>query len=466
MRKTLTVIGGGAVNWMRELMRDVYLLDELEGGEIRLVDPERDHVQAVAEMLGAFNRARSKDFGISVMENRREALAGADFVLTTFSPGTMVPFRNDLEIPVKYGIRLPVSMTVGIPGISAALRTIPVAQEIVEEMEDLCPGAWLLNVTNPMSVVTRTMNLAARKTRVIGMCHEFHEFDRYMGPILGLERPEGMDILSYLYRWLPEQGLDYTVAGINHFIWLTEARLNGEDVLPRIREFCQRHRSVHDFLREQGRPVEKHSHFQNSGEAKFALCRQFGYLPLAGDRHLIEFYPSLCNVRNGYGLSYNVVKTTVDSRIHQRERNLGFVRDVAAGRSEISWSRSGEEMTEIMRAILTGKPTPAIVNAPNQGQVSNLPPDVVVETLAEVSDQGIRPKMSGALPGAIGSLARLHADIQEMTVRAALDGDRRLLVEAMSLDPSSASADFDEIPKLAEELLEANRPWLPRFFPQ
>lgn len=465
MKITLIVIGGGAVNWMRELMRDVYLLDELEGGEIRLVDPEREYVQAVAEMLGAFNRARNKDFGISVMEDRREALTGADFVLTTFSPGTMAPFRNDLEIPAKYGIHLPVSMTVGIPGISAALRTIPVAQEIVADMEELCPGAWLLNVTNPMSVVTRTMNLAARKTRIIGMCHEFHAFDRYMGPMLGLERPEGMDILTYLYQWLPEQDFDYTVAGINHFIWLTEARLRGENVLPRIYEFCQHHRSVEDFQQSQGRPVKKHSYFQNSGEAKFALCRQFGYLPLAGDRHLIEFYPSLCNIRNGYGLSYNVVKTTVDSRIHQRERNLSFIHDVAAARSQISWSHSGEEITKIMRAILTGRPTPAIVNAPNCGQISNLPPDVVVETLAEVSDQGIRPKMSGTLPGAIGSLARLYTDIQEMTVRAALDGDRRLLVEAMSLDPSSASANFDEIPKLTDELLKANRQWLPRFFP-
>ena len=117
----LTVIGGGSSQWMKSLMRDVYLLDEVDSGEIRLVDPKREHVEAVARMLETFNRMRNKDYQISVTDDRRAALKGADFVMTTFSPGSMDAFYNDLEIPIKYGIRIPVSMTVGPPGISAAL---------------------------------------------------------------------------------------------------------------------------------------------------------------------------------------------------------------------------------------------------------------------------------------------------------------------------------------------------------
>ncbi|MFH5182665.1 hypothetical protein ACHHV8_08535 [Paenibacillus sp. TAB 01] len=109
----LTVIGGGSVNWMRNLMRDVYLIDELEGGEIRLVDPNLEHVQAVAGMLNRFNELRGKSYRIRVMDDRQEALSGADFVMTTFSPGAMDAFWNDLELPIQYGIRQPVSMTVG-----------------------------------------------------------------------------------------------------------------------------------------------------------------------------------------------------------------------------------------------------------------------------------------------------------------------------------------------------------------
>ena len=147
-------------DWWRQCDMDVRTdegrvsLDEIEGGEIRLVDPDKTNVEAVAQMLHKFNEIRVKDYAISVVDDRKAALKDADFVLTTFSPGSMDAFYNDLEIPVKYGIRLPVSMTVGIPGISAAIRTVPVAYEIVKEMEEVCPGAWLLNVTNPMSCVT------------------------------------------------------------------------------------------------------------------------------------------------------------------------------------------------------------------------------------------------------------------------------------------------------------------------
>ncbi|MDF2963343.1 MAG: glycoside hydrolase family 4 [Paenibacillus sp.] len=459
----LTVIGGGSVNWMRGLMRDVYLIDELEGGEIRLVDPNKEHVEAVAAMLEAFNRMRGKAYKIQVMEDRREALGGADFVMTTFSPGAMDAFWNDLELPIKYGIRQPVSMTVGPSGISASLRTAPVAYEIVKDMEELCPGAWLLNVTNPMSVVTRAMNLAAKQTNVVGLCHEFHCLPSYLGPILGLHKPSGMDILDYLYRWLPEQGFEYKVAGINHFIWLTQASLQGEDMLPVIRQYCKEHwepeRKMDDNHLQQAT-----SGFSNRGAAKFALCRQFGYLPLAGDRHLVEFSSNLCNVRNGYAMKYGVQKTTVDARRFNKVEQLKQIQDIAAGTKEGSWERSGEEMVEIIKAVINKTSTVAIVNMPNQGQIMNMPNNVIVETLAHITPEGIQPVPSGELPGAIGSLCRLHADIHELTLRAALEGSKELFVEALSLDPLSGSADFSELPRLADELLSANREWLPRFF--
>ena len=122
MSKTmvLAVIGGGSSQWMISLMKDVYLLDAVDGGEIRLVDPDRGGAEAVACMLARFNAMRGKDYRVSVCDDRAEALGGADFVMTTFSPGSMDAFEYDLEIPIRYGIRQPVSMTVGPAGISAA----------------------------------------------------------------------------------------------------------------------------------------------------------------------------------------------------------------------------------------------------------------------------------------------------------------------------------------------------------
>jgi len=459
----LAVIGGGSVNWMKDLMRDVYLIDEATGGEIHLIDPKVEQAQAVADMLHTFNKQRNKDYKITVSaNNRKKALDGADFVMTTFTPGSMDSYWNDLELPVKYGIQHPVSMTVGIPGISSALRTVPVAYEIVEEMEKLCPDAWLLNVTNPMSMVTMAMNMAAKKIRVVGMCHELMCCIReLLGHSLNLRAPEGMNPLDYQYTWLPKQGFDYTVAGINHFIWMTKAELNGVDMLPKIRTFCAENDTfVPD---DEIGDLSNLSPFLNRGEVKVLMCRQFGYLPFVGDRHLVEFYPSLCNTSNGYGMKHGVLKTTIDHRRSRILDNLAYVRRLANESETISWKKSGEEMTEIMRAIITDGETPCIVNLPNQGQIENMPKGAIVETFATVGKNGATPKMSGALPGAIGSLCRLHSDIQSMTVRAALDGDRKLLIEAMSLDPSTGPMDFADIPKLADELLKANKQWLPRF---
>ena len=452
----LTVIGGGSSQWMKSLMRDVYLLDEVDGGEIRLVDPKRENVEAVARMLEAFNRMRNKDYVISVTDDRKAALKNADFVMTTFSPGSMDAFYHDLEIPIKYGIRIPVSMTVGPPGISAALRTAPVGYEIVEDMEEVCPGAWLLNVTNPMSVVTRTMNMAAKTVRVIGLCHEFHAFPRFMHQIFGLGRPDDVDLLTYLYTWLGEQGFDYSVAGVNHYIWITRATWRGEDVLSRIRQYAIDHWDT----KSEGAPF---SATDNHDAVKLALCRTFGYLPIVGDRHLVEFWPSLCNARNGFAMKYDVIKTTVDARRHRVDKSREEIERVARGEQAIDWTPSGEEMTAIMQAILKGSRVRCILNLPNKGQITNLPEDRVVETLGHVSATGAEAEHTGDLPGAIGTLCRLHTDVHEMTVAAALSGDRDLAVQAMSLDPLSAGSDFSEIAAMTDELLLANRAWLPRF---
>ncbi len=461
-RLNLAVIGGGSVNWMRRLMRDVYLLDEVDGGSIRLVDPEREPTEAVARMLHRFNEQRSKDFAVSIPESRDEALDGADIVMTTFSPGRMDAFENDLEIPIRYGIRLPVSMTVGVSGISAALRTAPVAFELVEEMERHCPGAWLLNETNPMTVVTTAMNQAAKTVKVLGLCHGVHALPGILGPALGMGKPEGMSILDYLYSWLEEQGLDYTFAGLNHFIFLNKAVRDRTDLLPAIQSYCREH------LGEQLKPVVESdigtTAFPSSHNAGMAICAQTGLFPINGDRHTIEFWHGLCNLRNGFGTKYRTKKTTVDSRRFGKYRQLEEILRIADGTQEVSWEKSGEEVTEIMRAILTGGRMKTVVNVPNTGQIANLPKAAVVETLGFVDADGVEPVRSGELPGVVGSWCRLQLDVMDLTLRAALEGNRDLFVQALCLDPACAGADFSELPTMADELLRANRLWLPRFF--
>lgn len=461
MKIKLAVIGGGSVNWMRGLMRDVYMLDGVEGGEIRLVDPNVSHVTSVRNMLLKFNELTGKAFAVSIVEDRKEAMAGCDFVLTTFSPGAMDAFFNDLEIPVKYGVRLPVSMTCGISGISAALRTVPVAYEIVQDMEEVCPGAVLLNVTNPMTAVTKAFNLAAKTVTVYGICHEINALPRILGKILGIHKPEGMPVGTYLYSWLKEQGVEYTVAGLNHYIWLTGITVNGEDMLGKIRQFAMENETL-----DPDRDLQQATNsYQNNCQAKLALCRQFGYLPIPGDRHLIEFMSSLCNAQNGFGMKYGVLKTTVDSRRLDKVLQQQYIDRIASGEETVQWDRSGEEITAIMKSYIDKTEMITICNRPNIGQIENLPMGAIVETLVKKEKDGsITPLNAGKLPRPIHHICYLHTAINEMVVEAALAGDRKLLIEAMSLDPSTGTMDFGRVPELVDELLNANRKWLPRFF--
>ena len=391
----------------------------------------------------------------------------ADLVMATFSPGRMEAFHNDLEIPIKFGVRLPVSMTVGPCGISAALRTVPVAREIVEDMEAVCPGAWLLNETNPMTVVTAAMCQAARTVKVLGLCHGLHDLGGILGPALGLGRAPDMDILTYLYSWLAEQGLDYTFAGINHFIFLNRAVLDGDDVLPRIRDYCRANLFAQDATDSD--PAEQTAHTATTHcavthQAAMAICSQTGYFPINNDRHTVEFWPGLCNLRNGYAMKYGVSKTTVDGRRLRKVEQLEAIRALGRGEGEIEWTSSGEELTEIIRAIVSGGRVKTVVNIPNQGQIDDLPAAAIVETLGFVTRDGVEPVKSGGLSGVPGAWTRLHLEVQDLTLRAALEGSRELLIQALSLDPAAGTADFSELPSLADELVEANREWLPRFY--
>ncbi len=460
-RLKIAVIGGGSVNWMRGLMRDVYMLEGVSGGEIRLVDPNLSHVTSVRNMLLKFNEITDKNFDISIVEDRKEAMRGCDFVLTTFSPGAMDAFLNDLEIPVRYGVRLPVSMTCGISGISAALRTVPVAYEITQDMEEVCPGAVLLNVTNPMTAVTKAFNLPAKTVTVYGICHEIHALRHFAGEILGLPKPEDMHIGKYLYSWLQEQGFEYTVAGINHFIWLTKATLNGKDVLDKIYQYALEHK----VFAEQGESTQATTSFKNNFQAKLAMCRQLGYMPIPGDRHLVEFWPSLCNAQNGFGMEYGVIKTTVDFRKFEKARQKQYIDRIASGEEQVVWTRSGEEIAGIIQSYLDKTEIVTVCSCPNVGQISNLPKGAVVETLVRKEKDGrITPLPAGELPRPVHHLCYLHSGINDMVVEAALNGDRRLLVEAMSIDPSTGTMDFSKVPQLCDDLLHANRKWLPRFF--
>jgi len=312
-----------------------------------------------------------------------------------------------------------------------------------------------------MTAVTKAFNLPKKTIKVYGICHEVHALEVFLGRIFGLYKPQNMPIGEYMHKWLLEQGFEYTVAGINHFIWLTKASLNGKDVLDDVYQFALKNETL-DYANLGAQATNS---YVNNCQAKLAMCRQFGYLPIPGDRHLIEFYSSLCNNQNGFGLGYGVFKTTVESRRLDKIWQHNYINDIANGKAEIHWDRSGEEIYDIMQAYIDQTELITVANLPNEGQIENLPLGSVVETkVKKEADGSITPINAGLLPAPVQALCALHTTINDMVVESALNGDRKLLVQAMSLDPSTGTMDFRKIPQLCDDLLNANKKWLPRFF--
>jgi alpha-galactosidase len=376
-----------------------------------------------------------------------QALRGTDFVILTITTGGLEAMRHDVEIPESYGIYHSVGDTVGPGGLARALRNIPVIAALAQKMERLCPRAWLLNYTNPMTTLCRTV-VETSSIRTIGLCHEW----------LGVRRR----LAAYLN--VPAGAFEARIAGINHLPWLLELKVGGEDYMPRL------HALAADILAERG-PVDgmrddDSRSTVDRGLVKARLLQLYGALPVAGDRHVAEFFPFFLGEASGRGAAWGITRTPIDERYAWRNeawQELNHLRvDDAACDSFLATS-SGEAAGEIITALATGGSYTGIMNLPNTGQAPCLPAGAIVETLGKIADGAARGLPSGEVPGAIAAILQRHVANQELTVAAALQGSRELARQAL-LGDSLCPPDIEAAERMLEELLAANRSYLPQFF--
>jgi alpha-galactosidase/6-phospho-beta-glucosidase family protein len=322
-------------------------------------------------------------------------------------------------------------------------------------MSELCPEAWLLNITNPMTTLCRAVTHET-SIRTVGLCHE----------IAGAQ---------FALSLLLDAGfldLDFELVGVNHLPIFTTLRVNGEDAFDRLRALLV----DPDGLGEQrvklppwlGAEAEnlaggiRKRDILEHHRVKFALFERFGVLPGAGDRHLVEFFPGFLTEESGWGKRWGVALTT----IADRERDAGeYKKELAKMRAsdEVSTMPSGEMVAPMIDAFLRDRPHAFPLNLPNSGQAPDLPPDVVVEAMCVADGHGLHPRDQTRLPAVLAEWVRRISAAQEATVAAALSGDRAKVVEAMLLDPLAGRIDFDHVEQMTAEMLAATAPWLPQF---
>jgi alpha-galactosidase len=386
---------------------------------------------------------------VTATTDQRAALVGADYVIVTVSTGAFASMRHDLEIPERYGIKQSVGDTVGPGGVMRALRNIPVLVGIARDMADVCPDAWLLNITNPMTTLCRAVTHET-PVKTVGLCHEV------TGAQFTLSQLLDANFVDF----------DLTITGVNHLPIVTKITVDGEDGFDRLR----------GLLADTDRRGDEPAHMPpgvpdfgvtkrdvlRANQVKFGLFERFGVLPAAGDRHLVEFFPGFLTEASGWGERWGVALTTIADRERDQQN---FVDDLARQRAltEVPTMPSGEMVAPVIDSFLRDRPRNLPLNLPNTGQCLDLPPAAVVEAICTVDAAGLRGRDEATLPPLLAEWVRRIVAAQEATVAAALTGDRDRVVDAMLLDPLAGRIDFDHVEAMVDDMLHATAPWLPQF---
>ncbi|MEI6166369.1 MAG: hypothetical protein WCS52_04175 [bacterium] len=446
----ITIIGGGSYCWTPTFFRDLVCTEGLEGSEICLEDINPTHLndlhrccQAILVQLG-----KTKQFKLSATTDLAKALRGTNYAIMTLTTGGYDAMEHDLKIPYKYGIYQPVGDTVGPGGISRSLRNIPVVVNIAKQMEKYCPEAWLLNITNPMSTLTRCVGRET-KIRCIGLCHELY------GTLAKLQKMLGCN------DW--RKDFDCVSVGVNHLPWIIRLRYLGKDAFPVLQQALRDGKLPSD----SPAPGTALDHtMMGSNQVKFALFQAYKALPAAEDRHLVEFFPYFCTAKMRKGAAMGVKLTTMEERRNSHTPSWKKrVAGITSGEIKIEATVSRESASKVIAALDGQGEWKDVINIPNAGQVPGIARDVVIETMGIISRDHAYGLPVGDVPPAILTQIERHATNQEMTVEAAITGDRSLVHQVMLNDPLCGSiGDFRQMEKMMNEMLEANRQWLPQFF--
>lgn len=448
----VTIIGGGSYQWGPKLVVDLLGTPSLAGMDLVLEDVD----EAAAQTIAAFAQQAADTMGakatVSATADQRRALDGADFVVVTISTGGFASMAVDLEVPARYGIVQSVGDSVGPGGINRAVRNIPVLVGIARDMEQVCADAWMLNVTNPMTCLTRAV--ASQTTvPVVGLCHEVGNFTMDVAIAFGL----------------PHTAVRPVVTGVNHFPVVTELEVGGEDGLVLLGALVEELGGLEALspgpdgtYGEEAEPFSKLD-FARRNLLKLSMFERFGAVPAAGDRHLAEFLPAVLTERSGWGRSWGIEPTTIAKRRDDQHGYVADVHAVLAGEKPVPTWPSGEMVAPVVDSLLTGTRRELPLNLPNTGQCPDLPPEAVVESMCVVDDDDIAGRDTARAPGALAELLRRHVAVQEMTVEAALRGDRALVEAAMALDPLAGRVDFAVQQQMVAEMLSETSAWLSSF---
>jgi alpha-galactosidase len=436
--KKITFIGAGSFGFTRTLVKDILTFPALSDCEIALMDIDRERLDYSTRAVNKIIKQGGYKAQVMATTDRAEALEGADGVLITILAGGAHIFRTDIEIPKKYGIDTNVGDTRGPSGIFRFLRTAPVMMDICRDIEKYAPSAVVLNYTNPMAMLCRTMQ-SETKLNITGLCHSVQGTAEMLAHWIGADF---------------EKEVTYTCAGINHQAFYLEYQVNGVDAYPRIREAIKKPEIYHEEIVRN----EMFTHLDYYVTESSGHNSEYNWW-FRKRQDLIEKY---CHPGTGWNPGYYAY---ILNEYLKREDIWKQEIDEYLKQETVDIARGKEYAAYIFNACFGDNTVFQFNgNVRNLGLIDNLPLGCCVEVPVFAGRDGIRPVHVGALPKQLAILVSTSAQIEELAVEGHLTGDRRKIFHAILNDPLSAAVcSMQEIHAMVEELFEANKAYLPQF---
>jgi alpha-galactosidase len=458
---TITVIGAGSASFGENTLSALLRSKKLKGSTLRLVDRNAQSLDIVHRLANRLNEEWDAKFNITAHTHHRDALDGANFVVSAIEVGPREElWKSDFEIPLKYGVRQPYAENGGPGGFAHAARNVKPVLEIVRDMERACPDAWYINFTNPMVRICDLVNRHS-KIKVVGLCHQIYTGYCMAGVALAkdldIQIPDGLegmhaDIMQHpLQHMVISQAvplLDIRAAGTNHFSWILSIRdkRTGEDLYPLLRKrFFE--------LDEKFEPLTRR------------IFQDFGLFPVPGDTHLCEYLPWMNDPVTKPWEKFNIRLYDWEVMASLRDFSLDRLNDMANGEATIEGllDTDSEGALEMIENIaFAGDHYHLAANLPNLGQISNLPLGAIVETPVHVDGAGIHPVHVGPLPEPIAELCRRELTVAQLSIDAAVEGSYEKALQCLLLDP--VVTDMQIARNILDDYLKTYKEHLPQFY--
>jgi alpha-galactosidase len=450
----IAFIGAGSIGFTRRLALDVLTVPDLQDTHFALTDINAHNLDMVKQLMQRDIDHHKLPASISATTNRREAIEGADYVICAIRQGGLDAFKLDIDIPLKYGIDQCVGDTICAGGLMYAQRTIPALLDFCKDIREVAAkDVVFLNYANPMAMNTWACNKYGG-VKTIGLCHGVTGAMWQIADCTSIwARANGyLKADEKIHR----NDIDFTFSGINHQTWCIKATWRGHDMLPRLLELFQ-----------------AHNHFSKSEKVRIDVLKRFGYYSTESNGHLSEYVP-------WYRKRTSEINNWIDLSSWINGETGGYLRVCTEGRNWFetdfpNWlketpkpltneHRSEEHGSYIIESLETGRIYRGHFNIQNNGHIPNLPHDCTIEIPGYVDKTGINMPVVGDLPLACAATCSTSVHVQKMGMEAAVHGDVTLLKQAMLHDPLTAAVcNPEEIWQLTDEMLVAQRQWLPNY---